>query len=820
MSMLSLILALAVVPALVAHTPTDGQQPMATPLSGAVSLPQCFVEDGDGYLMHGAGLSASLETGRMRWVISGHDEGLPLRSLITMEPVGAQAQVAPQGEDVLPGVVSHFRGAPSAWRAGRRTFATVRYAELWPGIDLILEAKGQTLKGTYTVAPGAQPCSVRMRHHGADAVLIDEGGRLVVQTPAGELVDAAPVAWQQIDGERRDVPVAFALEAGPDGAVDVTFALAEYDHSAELLIDPAVIVQAGFLGGAEKEQAVGVSVDVAGNVYVAGWTRSDEMTFPVLVGPELIWDGAPSATQGDAFVAKLDPTGENLIYAGFIGGTNFDFAQGLAVDSLGRAYVGGHTASNETSGFPVIGGPSTTFSGGNDGWVARVSADGSSLDYCGYIGGNSGDRVFGIDVDDTFRAHVVGRFKSIPATLPLLVGPYLSQPGGSTDSFIARLAPDGLSLEYCGYLGGSSLEDITEVAVDSQGGAWFAGWTGSTDFPIVGPLGMVHSGASDFAVGRVAPDGMSLTASGLFGGASSDIPTSIAVDAAGAAYVAGITLDAPNFPVVVGPNLVPSGTTEGVLMKIAADGQSVVWSGFTGTGISGAMDVEADGTAWVITGVNDGTPAGTASVLATIPPSGMSLDTVATFAPGGETFLGFIDIVPSALTPGVTEVWVAGQSTADEAAFPVVSGPDVTANGMEDVVLLRLQIGDDPWTDLGLARAGTYGDPVLAGLGTLGPLSPFSVVLSNALENTTAYLALGYATLNAPFFGGTLVPDISAPGFFVPFATDGLGQLQLGGTWPAGVPSGFSFYTQFWIADPGASFVPVAASNGLQGTTP
>lgn len=247
----------------------------------------------------------------------------------------------------------------------------------------------------------------------------------------------------------------------------------------------------------------------------------------------------------------------------------------------------------------MLGGPSVVFGGSLGGWVARVSAD------------------------DSFRAHVVGRFKSIPSTLPLLVGPYLSAPGGPTDSFIARLAPDGLSLEYCGSLGGSRFEDITEVAVDSAGGAWFAGWTASTDFPLIGTLGTTHSGASDIVVGRVSPTGVSLTYSGLLG--------------------------------------------------------------------------------------------------------------------------------------------------------------------------------------------GTYGDPMLAGDGTLGALSPFSIKLTNALENTTAWLALGYSTINAPFFGGTLVPDIIPPG---------LGQLELTGIWPAAVPSGFSFYTQFWINDPGAAFVPVAASNGLQGSTP
>ncbi|MFT7465272.1 MAG: hypothetical protein ACI9EF_003637 [Pseudohongiellaceae bacterium] len=289
----------------------------------------------------------------------------------------------------------------------------------------------------------------------------------------------------------------------------------------------------------------------------------------------------------------------------------------------------------------------------------------------------------------------------------------------------------------------------------------------------------------------------------------------------GRSYVGGVTGDSATFPTVVGPLPVPFDPVDGVVLKLALDGQSFAWSGFTGTYYGVSPIIDATDTLWFSVSFGDGTPGDIPhTVLGKVDPSGQSLDIVANLLPG--TGVAFVDmaIVPAALTPGVTEFWFGGNTTVDETVFPAVTRPDLTPNGAEDVIVLRLQIGDDPWTDLGLARAGTHGEPLLEGVGTLGAFSPFSIELSNALENTTAWLAFGYSALNAPFFGGTLIPDINAPGFFVPLMTDGLGQLTLSSVWPAGIPAGISIYAQCWIVDAGAAFVPVAASNGLQGVSP
>ena len=126
-------------------------------------------------------------------------------------------------------------------------------------------------------------------------------------------------------------------------------------------------------------------MDSLGNAYVTGGTSSTEASFPVTVGPDLTFNGGPR----DVFVAKVNPLGTTLDYAGYIGGSGNDFGNGIAVDSVGNAYVTGSTFSTEAS-FPVTVGPDLTFNGGStlgDAFVAKVNPSGTTLDYAGYIGG-------------------------------------------------------------------------------------------------------------------------------------------------------------------------------------------------------------------------------------------------------------------------------------------------------------------------------------------------------------------------------------------------------------------------------------------------
>ena len=155
-------------------------------------------------------------------------------------------------------------------------------------------------------------------------------------------------------------------------------------------------------------------MDDIGGAYVTGLTNSNAATFPVLVGPDLTYNGGAA----DAFVAKVRPTGTLLEYAGYIGGERNDEGHDVAVDPSGAAYVTGETLSTEAS-FPVPVGPDLTYNGGfSDAFVAKVDAAGTALVSAGYIGGLREDSGTGIVVNDAGQAYVVGFTESGQATFP------------------------------------------------------------------------------------------------------------------------------------------------------------------------------------------------------------------------------------------------------------------------------------------------------------------------------------------------------------------------------------------------------------------
>jgi len=639
------------------------------------------------------------------------DEGR--RWNVKMVFAGADPEVKPQGEGRQEASFSYFRGRPEDWKTGCSSFSRITYANLWPGIDLVFLSAGNRLKYEFTLSPGADPSRIRLSFRGVSRLEKTDDGSLRIRTPVGSIEDGKPIAFQEIDGERREVGVEYALLGEPtDSIQDCGFVLEDYNPSRPLVIDPEMILYCGYIGGGFwlTELITDVAIDGEGNLYATGSTQSSELDhFPVMVGPDLTLNG-----DEDAFVAKVDASGSTLLYCGYIGGQAADDAQGIAVDGQGNAYIAGCTDSSEVAGFPVKVGPDLTFNSGGlyyfgDAFVAKVNASGDSLDYCGYIGAEDGTTTaYGIAVDDQGHAYATG-YTNAEYGFPVVTGPALESKG-SWEAYVAKVDATGAFLDYCGFIGGNAGDYGIDVAVDAQGNAYVTGRTASSedeDFPVsVGP-DLTFNGYYDAFVAKVNDSGQSLDYCGYVGGEDGDSADGIAVDKDGNAYITGETIssESEGFPVIQGPDLTfnSSDFLEGFVAKIDASGGFLHYCGYIGGESSDDGDgiaVDGQGCAYVTgstySGASDGFPVrlgpdltfngGGDCFVAKVAASGIHLEYCGYL--GGswaETALGIA-------VDGQGDVYIAGETESTEHLdFPVKKGPDLTYNGgMRDAFVAKI----------------------------------------------------------------------------------------------------------------------------------
>ncbi|MFN3480867.1 MAG: SBBP repeat-containing protein, partial [Thermodesulfovibrionales bacterium] len=231
------------------------------------------------------------------------------------------------------------------------------------------------------------------------------------------------------------------------------------------------LVYSTYLGGRYEDGASAIAVDSDGNAYVAGSTHSDD--FPIknaYQGVQWSWD---------AFVTKLNPSGNGLVYSTYHGGSELDDARAIAVDSYGNAYVAGFTTSTD---FLTKNAYQGSKAGGSDAFVIKIDTTQSganSLIYSTYLGGSKWDEAYAIAVDSGGNAYVTGA--TLSTDFPTQ-NPYQGSNAGWIDAFVTKLNPSGNGLIYSTYLGGSSWDTAYAIAVDSGGNAYVAGWTWSSDF--------------------------------------------------------------------------------------------------------------------------------------------------------------------------------------------------------------------------------------------------------------------------------------------------------------------------------------------------
>ena len=514
----------------------------------------------------------------------------------------ARAAPSPRvvGVDELPGKVHYIRGRDSAnWRTDVSTYSKVRYADLYPGIDLVYYGNRRQLEYDFIVSPGADPKSIALDIHGAEKLEIDDQGDLVLHTAAGSIRQKRPTIYQEIDGVRKEISGGYVVTENKQ----VGFWLASFDANRPLVIDP-VLSYSTYLGGTSDEHnpRVSIAVDGAGNAYITGDT--DSTAFPTTAGA---FQTANGGGFSDAVVTKLNAAGSSLVYSTYIGGSGSEFPGDIAVDTAGNAYITGITDSPD---FPTTSGAFQTLYGGgfSDAFVAKLNAAGSGLVYSTYLGGTNDDSAAAgaIAVDGTGSAYVVGATQS--ADFPITAGAYQTTFSGIFDIFVTKLDPSGTTSLYSTYLG-RVVADSAGLAVDGTGSAYVTG-TASANFPTtVGAVQPVPTpGASSEAfVTKLNNSGSALVYSTFLGGSGQDSGEAIAVDSAGNAYVTGFTTST-NFPTTPGAlQAAIGGNGSAFVSKLDPSGSAFVYSTYLGGtfAFGSGIAVDSAGNAYVTGGADD-----------------------------------------------------------------------------------------------------------------------------------------------------------------------------------------------------------------------
>jgi len=657
--------------------------------------------------------------------------------------VGA-AQVQPRPEGERPERVHRYVGDPSTWTPDQKSFSSVVYEEIRPGVDLVVESRPHALKYTLQAAPGADLRALRFRYAGARDVEILEGGTAVdVTTDVGTIREDGLHCFQEGPGGRHEVPARYAA-AGP-GEVEIV--LGAYDPELPLTIDP-VIGWSSFLGGAVSPQGddygYSVAADGSGNVYVAGYTYC--LDFPGVAG------GLSSTLKGslDGFLIKLAADGTSILWATYLGGlAGPDYAYGVAVDASGNPYVVGNTNSSD---FPTTAGAYDTLFNFYDAFVMKFNASGT-LAWSTFLGGTSTEYGEAIALDGSGNVYVGGYTYS--SNFPI-VGGFDATVGTTPDGYVAKLNPTGTSLLWSSYLGGNDTDYVKGVAVDPSGNVYLAGYTYSSDFPTTGGIDTVRGGTVDAFLTKVNATGASLAWSTYLGGASSDY-----------AYGVTVTTDATPEPVVVGYTFssdFPTTATaydktyssqEAFVTRVASTGLAYVYSTFLGGTSSDygyAVTPGPSGSVFV-TGytysTNFPTTAGAYRTTSLTTPDGFVTQvnsagtglTASTYLAGNasDTPRG-IFVVPSGAGAGI---YVTGDTMSTDFPSPAPPRLDAALGGSRDAFVVKLP----------LTLAGADWASYLGGTQSLGDDWGYDVAIDPSQANTL--FVVGYTnTLDFPTTAG------------------------------------------------------------------
>ncbi len=549
-----------------------------------------------------------------------------------MNFVGARGSF-PEGSDITSTNFNYLIGRDqSKWVSGISSFRSIKYENLYAGIDMKVSSIGATLKYDLILKPLSPVEEIKISFEGVKDIDV-HSEKVEIILPNDVIYEEKDLfVYYQDNGER--------IEASFKQIDQLTYGydLGDYDRTRSVVIDPVVF--STYLGGSTSDHSEGIVMDDQGNSYVTGQTspwdfpltagsyQTDRMggldafvakfnpdgtdlDFCTLIGGEgddtgfeierdgngnIIVAGRTTSTDipthgsayddtidggWDVFLIKLNPTGTDLLTATYYGGAGTDAVVNLVVDGTGYCYIGGWTSSED---LPITNNNiDDDYSGGDiSAFLFKINPMMSQLSYSTYISTAEDDRINGLDVDEAGNAYITGMTRS--DEFPLSSDPLDSTYEGSSECFFMKINSNCNQILYSSFLGGSDGEGGYGLELDSDGNIWLTGITYSDGFPATsGVYQTTNKGGGDIFVTQLNGTDFTIMKSTFIGGSSRDGPIDMVLDPFNRVTIVG-DLSSMDFPVTSDAiqSVYKGGSNDGFVVSISYDLKDLLYSTYIG----------------------------------------------------------------------------------------------------------------------------------------------------------------------------------------------------------------------------------------------
>lgn len=447
--------------------------------------------------------------------------------------INPSALLTVNGSVALPQVHYYYKGnIDSTTAKSCQNHATYLYKNVWNDIDVHVYGNSKRqLEYDLILKPGSDPENIAFILTGHNDIYPENDGSLVQTTALGIVKHSKPIAYQIINGSKKEIRVDYILRDDT-----LKFMLGQYNQDFDLVIDP--IIYGTWVNG-QNEQGMmrDMCTDAEGQVYMTGHATSGD--FPTTAGS---FNSVKTGSLQDAFISKFDTDGKQLLFTAFLCGSNMDAGKKIVVDK-NNIYLTGETLSED---FTISSNALDKVSGNIylDAFYAIISLNGNAMQHCSFFGGNGEETISAMLIDNGIL-YFGGRSGSTDLNLTsnspnkTLIGSY--------DAFLVAYHSVNNRMVFVNQFGGSGDENIECIAVDQQA-VYTGGYTFSAGFYCTSDaLIKNYIGEQEGTIVSFDKLGKKILYSSYFGGSDKDIISSIKIEL-GQLYATGITLS-NNFPV-------------------------------------------------------------------------------------------------------------------------------------------------------------------------------------------------------------------------------------------------------------------------------